>query len=78
MGEEDTPIYISVSKLCEYLNTADSKGEQVLSKQVYLKKVKKRKRSETPTKEIRASNKASYTKQEGRVAKRADYDIDYE
>jgi hypothetical protein len=45
MGEEDTFIYIPGSKLCEYLNAADSKEEQALSKHVFVQEVKKRKRS---------------------------------
>ncbi|KAF2788653.1 hypothetical protein K505DRAFT_255056 [Melanomma pulvis-pyrius CBS 109.77] len=78
MGEEDTFIYIPGSKLCEYLNAADSKEEQALGKHVFAKEVKKRKRSETPPEEIRASDEARYAKEEERAAKRVDRDMDYQ
>jgi hypothetical protein len=78
MGEEDTFIYIPGSKLCEYLNAADSKEEQTLGKHVFDKEVKKRKRSETPPEEMKAADEARYAEQEKRAAERADDDIDYE
>jgi hypothetical protein len=77
MGEEDTFIYIPASKLCEYLNTAESKEEQALGKHVFVKEVKKRKRSETPPEEMRAGDEARYAEQEERAAKRADREMDY-
>jgi hypothetical protein len=77
MGEEDTFIYISGSKLCEYLNVADSKEEQALGKHVFVKEVKKRKRSEIPPEEMRAGDEARYAEQEGRAVKRADRGMDY-
>ena len=78
MGDEDTLVHISGTKLCEYLNAADSKEEQALGKHVFAKEVKKRKRSETPPEEIRAGDEATYAREEERAAKRAERDIDYE
>jgi hypothetical protein len=78
MGEEDTFIRISGSKLCEYLNAADSKEEKALGKHVLAIEVKKRKRSETPPEEIRADDEVRFAEQEERTAKRVDHDIDYE
>jgi hypothetical protein len=78
MGEEDTFIRISGSKLCEYLNAAGSKEEKALGKHVFAMEVKKRKRSETPPEEIRADDEVRFAKQEERTAKRVDYDLDYE
>ncbi|OWY42261.1 hypothetical protein AALT_g11983 [Alternaria alternata] len=78
MGDEDTFVRISGTKLCEYLNAADSKEEQALGKHVFAKEVKKRKRSETPPEEIRAGDEAIYAREEERAAKRADRDMDYQ
>jgi ribosomal protein L35 len=78
VGEEGTFIYIPGSKLCEYLNAADSKEEQALGKHVFDKEVKKRKRSETPPEEMKADDEARYAEQMERAAKRADIDMDYE
>jgi hypothetical protein len=78
MGDEDTDICISGSQLCRYLYAAETRFERVLGKHSFTKEVKKRKRSETPPEEIRASDDARYAEQEGRVAKRADLDMDYE
>jgi hypothetical protein len=78
MGDEDTFIHISGTTLCEYLNAADSKEEQALGKHVFAREIKKRKRSETPPEEIRAGDEARYAKEEERVAKRADRDMDYQ
>jgi hypothetical protein len=77
MGEEDTFIYTPGSKLCEYLYAADSKEEQALSELVFVKEVRKRKRSETPPEEIRASDEARYVEEEERAAKRPDHDMDH-
>lgn len=76
MGKEDTFICISGPILCEYLNVADSREEQVLGKHVFAKEVKKRKRSATPPKEIRAGDEARYAEDEERATKRVDHDID--
>jgi hypothetical protein len=78
MGEEDTFIRISGSKLCEYLHAAGSKEQKALGKHVFAMEVKKRKRSETPPEEIRAGDEAIFAEQEEREAKSANRDINYE
>ena len=55
-----------------------SRDEQALGKHVFAKEVKKRKRSATPPEEITAGDEARYAEEERRVAKRADYDMDYQ
>lgn len=70
---------LSGSQLCRYLYAAETRVERAPGKHSFTKEVKKRKRkrSETPPEEIRASDDARYTEQEERAAKRADLDIDY-
>ncbi|KAL5118396.1 hypothetical protein ACEQ8H_003746 [Pleosporales sp. CAS-2024a] len=78
LGDEDTDVYISGSQLCQYLDAVEARVKRVRGKPSNSKEIKKRPRSESPPEEIRASDEASYAKQEERAAKRADLDLDYE
>ena len=70
-------ICISGKQLCQYLTEAED-TQEALGKQLFLGRIRKRKRSETPPEEIGSADEKWYADLEERTEKRiADCDIDY-
>lgn len=79
LGDEDAEIWISGTQLCRYVERAESKVQRALRKDTLPKEVKKRKRSTTPSENIRDCDEANYVKEEESAAKRIAFrDSDYE
>ncbi|KAF1952018.1 hypothetical protein CC80DRAFT_573058 [Byssothecium circinans] len=78
MGNEDEGIDISGTKLCQYLNAAESAAKRPRQRKYLPSNATKRGRSPIPPEELRPSDEAKQAEKEERAEALADRDGDYE